>query len=146
MDIDNIVDPTTLTESEFKKASKNVKAKMKKISTKPISNTNKCIATIHSENSKKKYKLYLISGDNNGIHFECDCGEQFGIGRRRNCKHIGTMIHKCTNSFFRSQIYNSENSGQKIISSKKRKHSSIQKTVNSDINSIINAFENLFCK
>ena len=54
MDIDNMLDPTTLTDAEFKKASKNVKAKMKKISTKPVSNVDKCIATIHSENSENK--------------------------------------------------------------------------------------------
>ena len=144
MDIKDIVDPSTLTAAEFKLASKNVKSKMKKINTQPVSNSQNYIATIHSSNSKKQYRMYLINEDNTGIHFECDCGEQFGIGRRRNCKHIGTIIHKCTTTFFKSQIYNSENSGKKITSSKKRKHSSIQKS-NDNVDSIITAFENLFC-
>ena len=96
MELNEFVDPFTLTEAEFNLASKNVKKKLKKNTKKSESLTEKCIATIPSSNSDTNYQLFLLNDKNNGIHFECNCGEQFGIDRRRNCKHIASIIHNCT--------------------------------------------------
>jgi hypothetical protein len=144
MELNEFVDPFTLTEAEFNLASKNVKKKLKKNTKKSESLTEKCIATIPSSNSDTNYQLFLLNDKNNGIHFECNCGEQFGIDRRRNCKHIASIIHNCTTNFFKSQINNSEKSNTKNLS-KKRKHSSTLNNKNTDINNVITAFENLFC-
>jgi len=144
MELKEFVDPSTLSDAEFKKASKNVSKKLKLVTKKSQSLTEKCIATIPSSNSDINYQLFLLNDKNNGIHFECNCGEQFGIERRRNCKHIASLIHNCTTNFFRSQINKSVKSNSKNLS-KKRKHSSTLDNDNNEINKVITAFENLFC-
>lgn len=146
MDIPSIVDQSTLTESDFKLASKNVKRKIKQIDKTPMAISNNCIANVPSSNSNKTYNLFLLNDKNNGIRFECDCGVQFGIERRQNCKHIATIIHSCTTNFFNAQINNVEKRSDKSNKtiSKKRKHSDITKK-SDEIDNVITAFENLFC-
>jgi hypothetical protein len=54
---------------------------------------------IMSSDGTKKYSVNIGYKDDN-VHFECSCGDQFGLKQKRNCcRHIGSAIMKINKSF-----------------------------------------------
>ena len=142
MNVTTLIDPAKMAN---KMATKNIKNKFKKIDKIPVSINDNCIAKIQSSsNTNITYQISLKNDRSSGIFLECNCGNQFGVNPRRNCKHIASFIHSCTTSFFQSQIESCKS--YKISSGKKRKKcdNSVDKD-EQNITDVIDAFEHLFC-
>ena len=61
---------------------------------------------VKSSDGKKKYAVNIGYQENN-IHFECSCGEQFGLKAKRNsCCHIGTAVMKMNKAFMDNILQN----------------------------------------
>ena len=61
---------------------------------------------IKSSSKKKKYNIELKM--DKSIYLLCNCGEQFGVGKRKNCKHVATILKSLFTNFV-STIKNGEN-------------------------------------
>jgi len=67
-------------------------------------NVNKLTIYVRSSDGKKKYHVNICYTQQ-GIIFECNCGDQFGIKEKRNhCKHVATAIVQMNKTFLDSHI------------------------------------------
>ena len=59
---------------------------------------------VASSSSDKQY-IVTLKNSSDGVHFECNCGDQWGINpRRNNCKHVGGVVGTIMKSFVKTHM------------------------------------------
>jgi len=91
--------------SRAKKRRKTLKRKFASLDPRDVSpSAEENSMSFPVRSSRDKTKFYTVRL-NNGLRFTCNCGDQYGVPTRNNCRHVGTvittMLAKYVNSHFK---------------------------------------------
>ncbi len=124
-------------ETKLSSCSELVKKEMPAV---PLTGENEVIFVVQSATDLQKSYNVKIVNDQNGVRFECTCGDQWNITPpRNNCKHVGGTLSNLIKEFVLSHAQKSSSSKQ----AKLEKGTSVKFDEEEDMEAIIEQFKGL---